>query len=62
MDINAGLSTTQKVLDANNNIIDVQPDYYFFGDKVVADGSYIPNSYLDKLDKMSKTLEANKKI
>lgn len=61
LDINAGLSSTQKVLDANNNIIDVQPDYYFFGDKVVADGSYVPNSYLDKLDKMSKTLEANKK-
>ncbi len=61
LDINAGLSTTQKVLDTNNNIIDVQPEYYFFGDKVVADGSYVPNSYLDKLDKMSKTLEANKK-
>lgn len=61
LDINAGLSTTQKVLDANNNIIDVQPEYYFFGDKVIADGSYVPNSYLDKLDKMSKTLETNRK-
>ena len=61
LDINASLSTTQKVLDANNNIIDVQPDYYFFGNKVVADGSYIPNSYLDKLDKMTKTLEAFQK-
>ncbi len=61
LDINASLSSTQKVLDANNNIIDVQPDYYFFGDKVVADGSYVPNSYLDKLDKMTKTLEAFQK-
>ena len=50
-----------RVIDENGNIINDEPDYFVFGDKIVADGIYVKNSYLDKLDEMQKSLEAKQK-
>jgi hypothetical protein len=50
-----------QVIDENGNIINDEPDYFVFGDKIVADGIYVKNSYLDKLDEMQKSLEAKQK-
>ena len=57
--INAQLTT--QVIDENGQIINDTPDYFVFGNKIVADGIYVKNSYLDKLDEMQKSLEAKQK-
>jgi hypothetical protein len=51
-----------KVLDQNNEWVEDTPDYFVFGDKIVDDGSYTPNSYLDNLSGMRKNLEAAQKV
>ena len=56
---NAQLTT--QVRDENGQIINDTPDYFVFGDKIVADGIYVKNSYLDKIDVMQKSLEAKQK-
>ena len=51
-----------RVKDENGDWIEETPDYLVFGDKLVADGTYVKNSYLDKLDIMSTSLKAKQKI
>jgi hypothetical protein len=51
-----------KTIDKNGEIVEDYPDFFVFGDKNVADGTYIKNSYLDKIDTMRKSLEAKQKI
>ena len=52
----------KKVLDADGNIIEDESFFYVFGDKRVADGTFEPNSFLDKLDRIEKTLLTNEEI
>ena len=57
---NALLET--KVKDQNGQWVEETPDYLVFGDKLVSDGTFVKNSYLDKLDIMSTSLKAKQKI
>lgn len=50
------------VKDENGEWVEDTPDYLVFGNKFVADSTYIKNSYLDKLDIMSTSLKAKQKI
>jgi len=51
-----------KVQNENGDWIEDKPDYFVFGDKIISDGTFIKNSYLDKLDGMTTSLEAKQKI
>jgi len=51
-----------KVLNEKLEWVEDTPDYFVFGDKIISDGTYIKNSYLDKLDTMFSSLEAKQKI
>ena len=57
---NAQLTT--QVRDEKGQIINDTPDYFVFGNKIVADGIYVKNSYLDKIDEMQKSLESKQKV
>jgi len=48
-----------KVLDSNGQLVDDLPDFFVFGDKRIADGSYVKQSFLDKLDSAGKTLNTH---
>jgi hypothetical protein len=47
---------TRKVLNSQNQIVDEPVLYYVFGDHRIADGTFEPNSFLDKIDKAEKNL------
>ena len=51
-----------KVQDENGQWVEDTPDYLVFGDKTIGDGTYVKNSYLDRLDSMNKSLEAKQKV
>jgi hypothetical protein len=51
-----------KVKNEKGEWVEELPDYLVFGDKIVADGTYSRNSYLDKLDVMFTSLSAKQKI
>ena len=54
--------TESKVKNENGEWVEESPDYLVFGDKTIGDGTYVKNSYLDKLDSMRKSLEAKQKV
>ena len=56
---NAVLDT--KVLDEDGEWVEDTADYFVFGDKIVSDGTFVKNSYLDKLDGMTTSLEGKQK-
>jgi hypothetical protein len=52
----------RKVINERGEIVEENPVYYVFGDHRVADGTYEPNSFLDKIDKAEKTLQTNEEV
>jgi hypothetical protein len=46
-----------QIINSAGNTVQSNPEVYFFGDKVTNSSGYYKNSFLDKLDVMSKNLE-----
>ena len=53
-------ATRSTIIDNSGNKIQTNPEVYFFGDKVTNTSNYYKNSFLDKLDVMSKNLDAKR--
>lgn len=51
-----------KVKNEKGEWVEELPDYLVFGNKIIADGTYSKNSYLDKLDIMFTSLSAKQKL
>ena len=49
----------EKVLNEKGEWVEDNTTYFVFGDKIVADGTYVPNSFLDDIDDAEKSLQTN---
>ena len=50
-------ATRSQIIDSAGNTVQSNPEVYFFGDKLTNSSGYYKNSFLDKLDVMSKNLD-----
>lgn len=49
----------EKVLNQRGEWVEDDTTYFVFGDRIVSDGTYVPNSFLDNIDDAEKTLQTN---